>query len=220
LAYYDPEKKELIAGPTLREQKRVAAKKRREEQPIIDVVRQQGVTMSDAQREHSKLAFLDAMARTDIITASCEMAHISEPTYYNWKEAGFLTQKEMDGAYRKFQDMIRGEITKIAFVGVPHVIVRHGEVQIDRATGREKTYNVRDPKILLELAKRHLPEWQQAEKIEVTNYTDVSGIPSQYLLPIDARELLPEEREILRTIFKNIEQRKLQREHAVETTLA
>ena len=218
MAYWDAQKGELVDGPTRLQQKKII-KQLQQEDTELPAVRSQGQTLSEKQRIAAKLQFLDGMAKTNIISASCEHAQISYTTYVGWIRSGHLIQTELDEAFRRYQDMLRGEIAKIALVGVPKVIVHNGKIQVDK-TGKQQTVNVRDPKILIELAKRYLPEWRDAPKEDApASNADVSGIPTQYLLAIDARYLLSDEIAQIRTIAANIETRKQQQEQAVETTL-
>ncbi len=174
----------------------------------MDRLRNKSGPMSEAQREVAKSIILDVLSRTNIKQAAIEAAGIRRDTLLDWIAIGYITQKELQEAYEQYQDMLRGEIVKRTFIGVPKPLVANGRLVYDR-DGRQVSINHIDTRLLTELAKRHLPEWQIPDKVDITTHQDYSGIPSQYILVIDVRELTPAEYQILAKIAQAIDDRKV-----------
>jgi hypothetical protein len=160
------------------------------------------------QREAAKQTILEMLSRTNVIQAAIDHAGITRTTYDNWVNSGFLSQLELDTAYKRYQDMLRGEIMKRTFVGEEQPLVQNGRIVKDE-DGKKITIFKKDNRLLMDLAKRHLPEYQVADKLDITTHGDF-GIPTQYMLVIDSRELLPDEWEILSQIAQRIEDKKSQ----------
>ncbi len=155
----------------------------------------------DEVREAKKEKFLASMSHTNIVTASCESAGISRDTFYRWKDEGFITQAELNDSYARYLDLIRGELIKRGFVGTPKLIISNGRVVVD-ADGQPIMQNQIDSKILLEMAKKHLPEWKDARFEDEPEHED--GIPDRFRLTFDLRKLNKGQVAALRQIAQDI----------------
>jgi hypothetical protein len=165
--------------------------------------------MTEQQRLAIKEKLLDVLGRTNIVQVSCQEAGITRATFANWVHNGFITQADLDDAMEVYRDQIRGEISKRMLRGVRKPLLSNG--RIVRNEANEPIYlDVPDTKLLIEIAKHVLPEWQEVEsKNGVTvNINGASGIPAQYLITLDAREMTPQEFATMKSIVEAVERRK------------
>jgi hypothetical protein len=159
----------------------------------------------DERRMQAKKKFLDAMSRSNIITASADAAGVSADTIWHWRKENFITEAEIDTAYRRYCDYLRGEITKRAFIGVSKPALSSGRL-VYGGEGQQVFINVVDNRLLEKLATKHLPEWKEASYLPSLGNEDT--IPEPYRLVIDARDCTREELAILSKIAQQMEDRK------------
>lgn len=184
--------------------------------PTPEPMRNKNGPLTDQQRAVAKIKFLEAMAKTDIKTAACESAGITWMTYKAWMREGFITTEELDHAKQRYDDQLRGEILKRGFIGEDKPLVVNGRIVYDRA-GNQVNLKIKDSRILIELAKRHLDEWKVAEKMDITmrnaTFTD---IPQEYQLVLDIRELDDDDWEVIDQVAKRVQARKDLRDNIIE----
>jgi len=153
----------------------------------------------DDRKLAAKQKSLDAMSRMNIITASADAARVSTDTIWRWRKENFITEDEIARSYHRYQDMIRGELTKRIFLGTPKPALSNGRLVYDHE-GQQVMINVVDNRLLEKLATKHLPEWKEAE------YTPISedGIPDEYRIVFDLRIVTREEADKLRIVAQAV----------------
>ncbi len=158
--------------------------------------------IQEEQRAQKKQRFLESMSRSNVVTASCESAAISRDTFYRWVADGFITQAELDEARGRFHDLIRGELIKRGFIGIPKIIVSGGRVVTDE-DGKPLQQYFPDTRVLLELARKNLPEWS-GFKFEDEPEHEEDGIPDRFRVTFDIRKLDKEQYQALKQIAQDI----------------
>ncbi len=156
----------------------------------------------EEQRAQKKERFLESISRSNIVTASCESAGISRDTFYRWVAEGFITQVELDEARGRFHDLIRGELIKRGFIGIPKMVIQNGKVVTDE-DGKPLQQYFPDTKVLLELARKHLPEWANF-RFEDEPEREIDGIPEKYCIQFDIRKLNKEQVAALKQIAEDL----------------
>jgi hypothetical protein len=158
--------------------------------------------MAEEKREEKKQRFLESMSRSNVVTASCDSAGISRQAFYRWVADGFITQVELDEARGKFHDLIRGELIKRGFIGIPKMVVSGGKVVTDE-DGKPLQQYFPDTRVLLELARKNLPEWSGFKFEDEPEHSE-DGIPDRYRLTFDMRKLDKEQFRALKQIAQDI----------------
>ncbi len=158
--------------------------------------------IQDEQRAQKKQRLLEGMSRSNIITASCESAAISRDTFYRWVADGFITQVELDEARGRFHDLIRGELIKRGFIGIPKLVIQNGKVVTDE-DGKPLQQYFPDTRVLLELARKNLPEWSGFKFEDEPEHSE-DGIPDRFRLTFDMRKLDKEQFQALKQIAQDI----------------
>lgn len=159
----------------------------------------------DDDKEAIKAKLLEIMGQTQNVQVSCEAAGITRATYNNWKRSGYITKEDLDDSIERYCDFLRGEVQKRFLRGDRRPLLQNGRMVRD-----EKNQPIwvdhPDSKLLWEVAKHWLPELR--DDVKNQPLITVSGIPAQYLLQFDSRELLPHEFEAIKQIVLDIEARK------------
>lgn len=171
-----------------------------------------------SQRELIKHRFLDAMSKTNIIQAALDAGGITRHTYLSWVKDGYITQEDLDEALARFLDYIRSEIAKRTFVGTPRVMKNAGKVMTDK-DGNPMYEHRLDNQMLIKLAEKYLPEWKEINKTEIVQVT-ASGIPPQFEIIFDMRELNTDQINVLKAIAGEVrEKRQAEVATVIESTL-
>lgn len=163
--------------------------------------------LATPQKDAAKRLILDALGQTNIISHACQHAGITRTTYAAWVASGYITQDELNTAYLTYQDYLRAEITKRWAVGEEQPLVVNGRLVYDR-NGEKATVNKKDNRLLWEVAKRHLPEYALQSKNSPGSIQPLNGVPAQYVIMIDSRELLQEEMDYILSVAQRIEDKK------------
>src|SRR6266704_4033632 len=156
----------------------------------------------EEQRAQKKERFLESISRSNIVTASCESAGISRDTFYRWVAEGFITQVELDESRGRFHDLIRGELIKRGFIGIPKLVIQNGKVVTDE-DGKPLQQYFPDTRVLLELARKNLPEWSGFKFEDEPEHSE-DGIPDRFRLTFDMRKLDKEQFQALKQIAQDI----------------
>jgi len=159
---------------------------------------------STPQKEAIKAVLLDTLSKTNIRMYACKQAGIQHSTFMKWCRAGFITQEELDVCLVAYQDYLRGEIFKVGVTGVEMPMVRNGRVVYDDDGSKVMEYK-KDSKVLIEIAKRYLPEYKDTNKTIVIQNDD--GIHDEFRVVFDFRQVTREEADVLKTIAQNIADR-------------
>jgi len=158
-------------------------------------------------RDILKARFLETMGKTYNVTWSAEAAGINRRTVQNWRNDGYLTAEEEQEAYQQFQDFIAAEVVKRGLLGTQEPMISNGRFVKDEH-GNIMTHLVVDKRLLARLAERHLPGYAPHSEQHVTVDHTTNGIPNQYLLQIDARDLTDDEWAILKNVADSVQARK------------
>jgi len=166
--------------------------------------------MTEQQRLAAKEKLLDVLGRTNIVQVACQEAGVTRTTFNNWFARGFITQADLDDALEVYRDQIRGEIQKRMLRGVKKPLLSNG--RIVRGEDNQPIYiDSPSEKLLIAIAEHVLPEWQTTATKNggvTVNINGASGVPSQYLIQIDGRDLTPDEFATIKSIVAEAERRK------------
>src|SRR6266702_4812847 len=142
---------------------------------------------STPQKEAIKAVLLDTLSKTNIRMYACKQAGIQHSTFMKWCRAGFITQEELDECLVAYQDYLRGEIFKVGVTGVEMPMVRNGRVIYDDDGSKVMEYN------------------KDTNKTIIVQNDD--GIPDEFRVVFDFRQVTREEADVLKTIAQNVADR-------------
>jgi hypothetical protein len=169
----------------------------------------------DIHRDAIKARYLETMSKTYNVGWSATAAGIDRRTILNWRNEGYITQDDEQQAYDAFCDYIGAEVVKLGLLGTEEPLISNGRVVHDQA-GNVVYHHVIDKRLLARLADRHLPGFKTTSQQEITVHRDDHGIPAQYLLTIDSRDLTPDQWSRVKAVADEVqESKRLQREEAL-----
>jgi AcrR family transcriptional regulator len=111
-----------------------------------------------AQRK--KACFLEALARTGNVTASCESAGLPRETAYYWKSRDPVFSEAWDEALERGLDALEDEVMRRAKDGVVETVFYQG-----RAVGERRRYS--DPLAMFILKSRRRHVWGEHQQVDV-----------------------------------------------------
>jgi len=170
----------------------------------------QGVPLTDEQRTEAKRTVLEVYGKCINWQTACDTAGINRQTLTYWRSIGFISSADVAEAEERWRDFLRGELVKVAVIGVKQPLVHNGRIALE-PDGSKSFINKRDMRVLIALAEKWLPEFSTTKKIDITTHVEdgyINGIPSSYALVIDVRELNPQQFASIRAIAVELETKK------------
>jgi hypothetical protein len=171
---------------------------------------QAGVPLTDVQRTEAKRTVLEVYGKCINWQTACVTAGINRQTLTYWRSIGYISQADIEEATERWRDFLRGELVKVAVIGVKQPLVHNGRIALE-PDGSKSFINKRDMRVLIALAEKWLPEFQSTKKIDIVTHVEdgyINGIPSSYALVIDVRELNPQQFATIRAIAVELETKK------------
>jgi AcrR family transcriptional regulator len=110
-----------------------------------------------AQRK--KACFLEALARTGNVTASCESAGLPRETAYYWKSRDPVFSEAWDEALERGLDALEDEVMRRAKDGVAEPVFYQG-----RVVGERRRYSDHLATFILKSRRRHV--WGEHQQVE------------------------------------------------------
>ena len=169
-----------------------------------------GVDLTDEQRIEAKRTILEVYGKCINWQTACDTAGVNRHTLTYWRSIGFITPADIADAEERWRDFLRGELVKVAVIGVKQPLVHNGRIALE-PDGSKSFINKRDMRVLIALAEKWLPEFSTTKKIDITTHIEdgyINGIPSSYALVIDVRELNPQQFATIRAIAVELETKK------------
>lgn len=170
-------------------------------EPDMHLPARTGKFLSDEEAQQRKDIYLAEMGKFNNQSRATRMAEVSPTTILYWKQQGYISQAELDTAYRVYQDSLRELYWERMENGTPQPFInKKGEVDYK---------NVINDMLLIRCVEHALPEFQKVNKSEVMVKTaDGTEIPASYHISLDARDLTVDEFNTIKGIVEEVERRK------------
>jgi len=169
-----------------------------------------GVELTDEQRIEAKRTVLEVYGKCINWQTAIEAAGINRATLNYWRSIGYVSKADIADAEERWRDFLRGELVKVAVIGVRQPLVHNGRIALE-PDGSKSFINKRDMRVLIALAEKWLPEFQTTKKVDIVTHVEdgyINGVPQAYAIVIDTRDLNQQQFNTIRTIAVDIETQK------------